>query len=151
MNIHRPGCLTSAQYCLFIDIYFGYWLVYPQCTFLCQTWKVFSNYPHYSLLFFALGWSILTALNIGCNRVKHMTMDSMRTRSWNDSRALISIFNICFTSESVAVLLIQPNTMIALGWRAGLYWNANLKKTDIIFTRKKNMTIIHLLMAHFWM
>jgi hypothetical protein len=45
----------------------------------------------------------------------------------------MSIFSICLISESVTDLLIHPNTMIALGWRAGLYWNANLKPTNQFF------------------
>ena len=75
---------------------------------------------------------IRTALSIGCNLVRHITIDSISTRSWNDSKALIRIFSICLTSESVADLLIQPKTMMALGWRAGLYWNANLKIANTI-------------------
>lgn len=71
---------------------------------------------------------VLTARNMGCNLVRHITIDSINTRSWNDSNAFMSIFNICLISESVTDLLIQPNTIIARGWRAGLYWNANLKQ-----------------------
>lgn len=41
----------------------------------------------------------------------------------------IMIFRSCLISESVTVLLIQPNTMMARGCRAGLYWNANLQET----------------------
>ena len=41
------------------------------------------------------------------------------------------IFSSCLTSESVTVLEMQPNTMMALGCRAGLYWNANLHNTRL--------------------
>ena len=43
----------------------------------------------------------------------------------------IMIFSSCLTSESVTVLEMQPNTMIARGCRAGLYWNANLHNTRL--------------------
>ena len=46
-----------------------------------------------------------------------------------EALTFIIILRSCFISESVTVLLIHPNTMIARGCKAGLYWNANLQET----------------------
>ena len=73
---------------------------------------------------------ILTCLSKGCNLVKHMTMASIRVRSVYDSKALTRMRSKDLISESVTDLAIQPYTMMALGCKAGLYWNENLKEKE---------------------
>lgn len=40
--------------------------------------------------------------------------------------ALLRMRMICLIWPWLTLLLMQPNTTRALGWRDGLYWNANL-------------------------
>lgn len=41
--------------------------------------------------------------------------------------ALLRIRMICFIWPWLTLLLMQPKTTSARGWRDGLYWNANLE------------------------
>jgi len=72
-----------------------------------------------------------TCLSSGWSRVRHMMIASISVRSVYDSSALTRMRSSCFTSESLTVLLIQPNTMMARGCSAGLYWNAKLRARSV--------------------
>lgn len=55
--------------------------------------------------------------------------------------ALLRMRMICLIWPWLTLLLMQPNTTRALGWRDGLYWNANLESNrytvKCMFLRKK--------------
>lgn len=55
--------------------------------------------------------------------------------------ALLRIRMICLIWPWLTLLLMQPNTTSALGWRDGLYWNANLESKH---THKHKCSTLHI-------
>lgn len=58
--------------------------------------------------------------------------------------ALLRIRMICLIWLWLTLLLMQPNTTSALGWRDGLYWNANLESKQIKSCMSTFMFLAHL-------
>lgn len=60
-------------------------------------------------------------MSLSCRQTGSLTR-SMLSRGL----ALLRMRMICLIWPWLTLLLMQPNTTRALGWRDGLYWNANL-------------------------
>lgn len=74
---------------------------------------------------------LFVVLSTGCQWGLHLWMCALTRSMLSSGLALLRIRIICLIWLWLTLLLMQPNTTSALGWRDGLYWNANLESKHI--------------------